>query len=47
MTDHPADVVVEKIRPPIEKARSVQDMEEARSRGLLTILNMYAKAVNR
>ena len=34
MTDHAADVVVEKIRTPIDKARSVQEMEEERMRGL-------------
>ena len=34
MTDHTADVIVEKIRTPIEKARSVRDMEEDRMRGI-------------
>jgi predicted ATPase with chaperone activity len=34
MTDHAADVVVEKIRTPIDKARSVQETEEERMRGL-------------
>ena len=34
MTDHTADVIVEKIRTPIEKARSVKGMEEDRMRGI-------------
>ena len=34
MTDHTADVIVEKIRTPIEKARSVRDMEEDSMRGI-------------
>jgi len=34
MTDHTADIIVEKIRTPIEKARSVRDMEEDRMRGI-------------
>ncbi len=34
MTDHTAAVIVEKIRTPIEKARSVRDKEEDRMRGI-------------
>ncbi len=34
MTDHTADVIVERIRTPIEKARSVRDKEEDRMRGI-------------
>ena len=34
MTDHAADIAVKKIRTPIDKARSVQEMEEERMRGL-------------
>ncbi|OEU48838.1 MAG: hypothetical protein BA872_01380 [Desulfobacterales bacterium C00003060] len=34
MTDHAADVVVDKIRTPMEKARSVKDLEEKRMRGV-------------
>jgi len=34
MTDRAADVIVEKIKTPIERARSVKDMEEERMRGI-------------
>jgi len=34
MTDRTADVIVEKIKTPIERARSVKDMEEKRMRGI-------------
>ena len=34
MTDHAADVIVEKIKTPIERARSAKDMEKERMRGI-------------
>ena len=34
MTDHAADVIVEKIKTPIDRARSVKDMEKERVRGI-------------
>jgi hypothetical protein len=34
MTDRTADVIVEKIKTPIERARSVKDMEEKRMKGI-------------
>ncbi len=34
MTDHAADIAVEKIRTPIDQARSVKDSEESRMSGL-------------
>ncbi len=34
MTDRTADIIVEKIRTPIDRARSVKDMEKERMRGI-------------
>ena len=34
MTDRTADVIVEKIKTPIDRARSVKDMEKKRMRGI-------------
>ena len=34
MTDHAAEVIVEKIKTPIERARSVKDMEKERVKGI-------------
>ncbi len=34
MTDHAAEVIVEHLQAPIEKARSVKEMEKARMKGV-------------
>lgn len=34
MTDHAADVIVEKIKTPIDRARSAKEMEIERARGI-------------
>ena len=39
MTDHAADVIVEKIKTPIDKAKSLKDMEQKRMKGVDEALN--------
>lgn len=34
MTDRTADIIVERIKTPIDRARSVKDMEKERMRGI-------------
>ena len=39
MTDHAADVIVDKIKSPIDKARKVKEVEEERAKGIDETLN--------